>query len=310
MQDDTTNTDLPAGAVLAGVDGSDNALTAVRWAAAEAASRRAPLVLLHAAPYLDADAGPRELRHARGVLGRALGEAEHYLDKDQVRTEFVAGEPVRTLAEASAGAALLALGLTGTGGLDEILLGSTTLALSGRARCPLVGVRQWPTPVGDDGAGFVLLGLSSVHADADAVEMAFELADRRKRDLVVLHARHGSGQAPGTYDDHAPARQQIMLAWDLRGWRHRYNKVAVRYELPDGQPATELLRYSGRADAVVVGSRKRGPAARALLGSTGRTILRYSPVPAIVIGPEAALYRQPALPPASAGDPHALSNLW
>jgi nucleotide-binding universal stress UspA family protein len=310
MSEHTRHTELPAGAVLAGVDGSTNALAAARWAAAEAASRRAPLVLLHAAPYLDADAGPRQLRHARGVLGRALGEAEHYLDRDQVRTEFVAGEPVQTLTEVSAGAALLALGLTGTGGLDEILLGSTTLALSGRVRCPLVGVRQWPIPAAEEGPGFVLLGLSSVQADADAVETAFELADRRNRDLVVLHARHRSGVAPATYDDHAPERQQDMLAWDLRGWRHRYNKVTVRYELPDGQPANELLRHAAGAEVVVVGSRKRGPAARALLGSTGRTILRYSPVPAIVIGPEAAVHRQPAIPPAGAGDPHALSNLW
>ena len=310
MHDQTTHIDLPAGSVLAGVDGSAYALAAVRWAAAEAASRRAPLVLLHAVPYLDADVGGRQPRHARGVLGRALGEAERYLDKAQVRTEFVTGEPVQSLTEASAGAALLALGLTGTGGLDEILLGSTTLALSGRVRCPLVGVRHWPAPMAADRAGFVLLGLSSVHADADAVETAFELADRWKRELVVLHARRGRGEAPGTYDDHEPAGQQGMLEWDLRGWRHRYHKVAVRYELPDGQPATELLRCAGRAEVVVVGSRKRGPAARALLGSTGRTILRYSAAPAIVIGPEATLYRQPAMPPADAGDPHALSNLW
>ncbi|GAA5149718.1 hypothetical protein GCM10023321_14040 [Pseudonocardia eucalypti] len=72
---------------------------------------------------------------------------------------------------------------TGAGGSAEILLGSTTLAVSGQARCPVVGVRRWP--LGTE-AGPVVLGVSSVPADAVAIEVAFDLANRRGRPLVVV----------------------------------------------------------------------------------------------------------------------------
>ena len=44
--------DPPAREVVVGVDGTESALSAVRWAAQEAERRQAPLRILHAAPYL------------------------------------------------------------------------------------------------------------------------------------------------------------------------------------------------------------------------------------------------------------------
>ncbi|WP_445189156.1 universal stress protein [Pseudonocardia sp. Cha107L01] len=291
--DHSTNPTIPTDAVLVGVDGSAHALAAVRWAAAEAASRGAPLALVHAAPYLDVRARPTpQVRHATGVLARARTEAERYIDRAAVRTDLETGEPARTLSDLSARAALLVLGLTGTGGIDEILLGSTTTTLSGHVRCPLVGVRRWPLPAERD--RFVLLGLDSVEAEADAIEVAFDLARRRARELLVLHARFG---APGTHDlpnDRAVRRERNLLAWNLRVWRHRYPDVRVSYALPAGLASSELLKRSAHAEAIVVGSRKRHPAARVLLGSTSGTLLRYSPVPVIVIGLDAAVRWRPA----------------
>src|SRR3954468_8241621 len=44
--------DPPPRALLVGVDGSDCALAAVRWAAEEAQRRDVPLRIVHAAPYV------------------------------------------------------------------------------------------------------------------------------------------------------------------------------------------------------------------------------------------------------------------
>jgi nucleotide-binding universal stress UspA family protein len=296
--DDNAKDTTPMDAVLVGTDGSPHALAAVRWASAEAASRGAPLVLAHVADYLDADGGPpAQARRARGVMSRSLHETREILDPDRVQTKVVAGDPLNTLVELSEPAALLVLGLTGTGGMDEVLLGSTTLALSGRARCPLVGVREWPRPASDD--RFVLVGLDSVAGEESVLDVAFDMARRSGCAVLLLHARSG-----------VPFHSHHTLAGTLAPWRSRYPDVEVRYEQPAGMPSTELLGRADRAEAVVLGSRKRGPAARALLGSTGRTLLRYSHAPTIVVGPE-ALVRPPVTPmPDDARDPHALSNLW
>ena len=58
-------TEVPDGAVLVGVDGSDHSLAALRWAADEAVSRRTVLAIAHAAPDPLPAAGPSiGLEHA------------------------------------------------------------------------------------------------------------------------------------------------------------------------------------------------------------------------------------------------------
>jgi nucleotide-binding universal stress UspA family protein len=310
-----TGTDVPPNAVLAGVNSSPHALAAARWAAVEATSRRAELVLIHAAPHLDAHPAAAESRRAHAVLTRARTAAQEYLPRDRVHTLLLAEDPAEALIRLSAHSPLLVLGLTGDGGLDEVLLGSTSLTVSGRARCPLVGVRDWPVRARGSGANQVVVGVSSVRADVDALDVAFDLAHRRACDLLVVHSTRHAPDAI-SFGEYGARRETNRLAWQLRGWRHRYRTVDVSYQVCTGAPSAELLRHAHQAEAIVVGSRKRGPAARALLGSTSRTVLRYSSVPTVVIGPQASVSATPCSPggagglPHQAADPHALSNLW
>ncbi|MBO0850617.1 MAG: universal stress protein [Pseudonocardia sp.] len=289
---------VPRGAVLVGVDGSDHSLAAVRWAAEEAGSRRAPLVIMHAAPRVRALATERSgaYGHAHALLTQAEAEATAHgvATADHV---VVADGAVPALVHASQRAALVVLGATGSGGAGEIVLGSTLLAVSGQTRCPVVGVRRWPLEPSVQRA--VVVGVASVRADEPAVEIAFDLARRRCRRLVVVHTR--SLSAAGLPDE-------------LAAWRGRYPEVDVSYRFPCTQPATALLELAARAEAVVTGSRHRGPAARALLGSTSRTVLRYSPAPVVVTGrgPVETTEAEPSTSrmPAPESDPHDRAQLW
>jgi nucleotide-binding universal stress UspA family protein len=297
----STRPEVPDGAVLVGVDGSDRSLAAVRWAADEAVSRQAPLVLVHASPYLTPEA-TAESGHAWAVFARAEAEAADHAVGPAGQV-VVAEAAVPALVRLSERAALVVLGATGSGGLDEVVLGSTLLGVSGEACSPVVGVRQWPLPSAAERV--VVLGLDSVAAAAAAVDVAFDLARRRCRRLVVVHAHAVAAVSTGS----ARPGECAGLPDDLAVWRRRYPDVDVSYRFPRGRPATALLELAGQAEAVVTGSRRRGPAARALLGSTSRMVLRYSPAPVIVTGRR---METPAVgwPPDLGADPHERSQPW
>ncbi|WP_156994407.1 universal stress protein [Pseudonocardia acaciae] len=306
MNEQPMSTEIPDGAVMVGVDGSEHALAAVRWAAEEAASRRGVLAIAHAAPNPRPAAGPPVgIGHARSIISQANAEASGQAGAIRVSPVVLAGDPVPALTSASASAALLVLGMTGSGGLDDILLGSTTLQVSGQARCPVVGVRRWPPTRRPD--PLVVLGLSTLPADAPAVEVAFELANRRGWELAVVHTHH---PGPGGNDRHHGGRQ--ALADHLAGWSRRYPAVTVGWRFPSGPPEKALLELGGRAEVIVTGSRRRGPAARALLGSTSRAVLRHSPAPVIVAGPDSVTAPPdgPWYVTEAPRDPHALGQLW
>src|SRR5262249_46909803 len=87
----------------------------------------------------------------------------------------------------------------------------------------------------------------------------------------------------GEHQDHA--RPRAELERELAPWRDRFPEVRVEYRFPTGIASTALLRGTDGVAAIVTGTRRRGPLARALLGSTSRAVLRYSPVPVIVTNP-------------------------
>ncbi|WP_028927937.1 universal stress protein [Pseudonocardia acaciae] len=297
MNTQSISTQVPDGAVLVGVDGSDHALAAVRWAAEEAVSRGTVLAIAHTAP-------PTGGGHARAIVSQARAAASQ-ASAARVSSVVLAGSPVPALTSASEPAALLVLGMTGSGGLGDILLGSTTLEVSGQARCPVVGVRRWPPARRPDPV--VALGLGALPADAAAVQTAFDLADRRAWRLTVVHTHH-----PGLPDEDRNERDRKALAGQLAGWSRRYPDVTIGWRLCTGPPEKALLELASRAEVVVTGTRRRGPAARALLGSTSRAVLRYSPAPVIVAGPD-SLATAPDTPWYATDvpdDPHAHSQLW
>lgn len=121
-------------AVAVGFDGSPDAASALRWAAALAVRTGAELRVVHAVGLLE-HAGLAEGPAREAALALA---AEAGLDPARVRWRRVDGEPASVLVrEAEQGAELLVVGTRGFWGHPGTL-GSTSLELAERAPVPLV----------------------------------------------------------------------------------------------------------------------------------------------------------------------------
>jgi nucleotide-binding universal stress UspA family protein len=136
--------------VVAGVDGSDESIQALRWAALEARLHGAQLLAVHAAtqmmPFgsiyplqrpvavLDSSSAERVLEDAVGKLEADLGEQVH------VEQLIVSGSAGRVLRDVSYEHDLLVVGRRGRGAVSRWLLGSTSTYCVGHVTCPVVVV--------------------------------------------------------------------------------------------------------------------------------------------------------------------------
>ncbi len=137
--------------IVVGVDGSEHSLEALRWAAAEARLRHAPLRVVGAfttplmsTGYEVAAPDPDDLRAAsETMLGAAVDAvaAAGLLDGIEVSSEALEGHPGERLIALSEEADLLVVGSRGHGGFLGLLLGSVTTYCVNHARCPVVVVR-------------------------------------------------------------------------------------------------------------------------------------------------------------------------
>ncbi|WP_018640328.1 universal stress protein [Parafrankia elaeagni] len=131
--------------IVVGVDGSGPSQAAVRWAAAQAAARSAPLHLVHAYRINLAPSGvplddyfyPTLRRDAERLLADVVtAEIDDEADID-VRQAAVDDSASRALLHASQDAQLLVVGTRGRGGFAELLLGSTAHQCVLHAACPV-----------------------------------------------------------------------------------------------------------------------------------------------------------------------------
>jgi nucleotide-binding universal stress UspA family protein len=145
-----------AGRIVVGIDDTEHAAAALRWAVAEAELRNATVEAVHAWSYVPipapADAGMVPLAWSESTeLRDAAQEAAERLAHDRVRdvvgddarvrVSVVEGDPAGALVGAAEGADLLVVGNRGRGGMAQTLLGSTSARVSDVAPCPVVVVR-------------------------------------------------------------------------------------------------------------------------------------------------------------------------
>ena len=286
-------------AVVAGVDGSECGLQAVRWAAAEADRRHLPLRLVaaHAWPAgrLVGDPGlgvdPRAvLRDV--VLGHLATAAEAALSvapQLEVDRVDVTGYAVPVLQGESAHAELVVLGDLGLGGFTGLLIGSVAVALAAHAACPVVVVRgpepDYRTPLAEP----VVVGVDGSPTSEAAVAFAFEAASLRGVPLVAVHAWRDMvvdpTMAPLLDWDALESDEREVLAERMAGWTEKYPDVPVRRLVVRQRAARALVEESGRAQLIVVGSRGRGGVQGMLLGSVSQALLHHAHCPVAVVRP-------------------------
>jgi nucleotide-binding universal stress UspA family protein len=285
-------------AVVAGVDGSECGLQAVRWAAAEASRRHLPLRLVaaHAWPSgglvgdpglgVDYRAVLRDV--VVGHLAAAGAEALQAAPGLEVEQVEVTGYPEPVLQAESARAEMVVLGDRGLGGFTGLLIGSVAVAVTARASCPVVVVRG-PEPDRTPQLEPVVVGVDGSPTSEAAVAFAFEEASLRHVPLVAVHVWRDllvdPTMAPLLDWDAIEADEREVLAERLAGWSQKYPDVSVRRLVVRDRPAGALVEESGRAQLVVVGSRGRGGFQGLLLGSVSQALLHHAHCPVAVVRP-------------------------
>ena len=289
--------------VVVGVDGSEQATTAVRWATREAARRGAALRVVHAWVWplyrisLDAPPGAPPGAGLRAVAEQVLADAVRAAretdSRVEVDTDLVVGEPAAALLRAAETAGLLVVGNRGVGGFGGLLLGSTGVSASARAACPVVVVRgDVDRGVSDGGTAPVVVGVDGTASliEEDAVlSAAVEQAVSRRAPLLLVHAwtaplhrrRLEAGGYSAAAEEGIAAGREILRRAEERVQRE-HPALTVRCRIGARSAGAELVDASHEARLLVVGSSGAGPFTGLLLGSTTHAVIHHAACPVLV----------------------------
>lgn len=280
--------------VVAGVDGSESATNALRWAVREARRHHAPLRIVHgSSPVLDYGTGftrvpadyEWEHERARKILAdaEAVARAEAGDTALDISTERTDSAAIPSLLELSKNARMIVVGTRGLGVIRRGLLGSVSSAVAGHAHCPVAVIHETTTEATESGP--VVVGVDGSRCSEAAVEFAFEEAACRGAVLVAVHAWADTSEyvAPGVdWPAMAPA-ERAVLAESLAGFQERYPDVDVERILVRDRPTWNLFEQSKNAQLLVVGSHGRGGFAGMLLGSTSQALLHSVQCPIVIV---------------------------
>lgn len=261
-------------AIVAGVDGSEQATGVVDYAAAEATLRGLPLVLVSAHPIHGESATHTSLT----ALLRRVCTVWPTLP---ATAHNVTGELADHLIDSSRSASLMVVGRDRSGAVASVVAAHT--------HCPTVVLPPEPQAAATDP---VLLGLGLSADDEPAIAFGFAEAARRQVPLLAVHVWSGipatavGAISPFAYNLHqAQTAADGMLARALTGWADKYPEVPVqRMALYDVNPAQTLLDASELAGLVVVGAHRRSLGGSHLIGGVTRTLIVRSTRPVVVIG--------------------------
>jgi nucleotide-binding universal stress UspA family protein len=286
--------------VMVGVDGSDDALRAVRWGADEAARLGVPLRLVTAFAWDDRSAGPaieRRFREAlrqtaEGHIAAAAAAAREAVPGVAVERQVAAGSPIEVLGSESRYAQLLVLGDRGLSRVEGLLAGSVAVAVAARGACPVVVVRDGAQDVRAVTAGPVVVGVDGSSTSEAATEFAFEAAAARRVPLVAVHTWWDLVAGPALAAlldlDAIELEERRRLSQRLAGWSEKYPEVRVEQSVSRGHPAQVLIQLSARAQLLVVGSRGRGELAGLVLGSVSNAVVHRARCPVAVVRPRSS----------------------
>jgi nucleotide-binding universal stress UspA family protein len=280
-----------------GFDGSEQARDALALGAALAASDGELIVCcVHRFGTLAARVEPSapDLDHVQAE--HCLEEASRLLDGAPPVTPLliagVSGAPALAHTAEQQHADLLVLGSSHRGAVGRVLVGSVTEEALHGAPCPLavapVGFHRSPK--------LARLGEIAVAYDdglqaATALGVAGELASQTGAHLQVFAIANTAtpmvvgSTADLAYSATVDSRVQMAehdLAAAVASLPHG---LTVTSEVRRGLPAEEILRISQGVDLLLLGSRRRGPLRRMVLGSVGDAVVRSAQCPVLIVPP-------------------------
>ena len=225
-----------AKSVVVGINGSQAAVNAAKWAIDEALSRQMPLRLVYVIPRRAAQIGSApssewELERAEMALSKAdcavQSVAKSAGNPVEVETAVLSGDPAQVLINESQDAALVCVGTSRRVWASDGLLGPTAAALVARAQSPVAIIRTNP-----DGSptelGVIAVVLNDEPDNDEVVHQAMEEGRRR----------------------HATVRQ---IDRRLNSWVRRYPDVHVQ-TVAAGTGVKSGEKQSNAIELAVVGS--------------------------------------------------------
>ncbi|GKQ35598.1 universal stress protein [Streptomyces sp. A012304] len=285
------------GPITVGVDGTDESLAALAWAAREAVRRDLALRLVRAWRFQSAAAAEVADRDAqegwvRDSVRQAVAQLAERHPGLPVTTDVLEGDPVGTLAAAAADAEMLVLGSRGHGAVVGFLLGSVGQQVIAEAARPVVLVRAGDKPSDEVAGHEIVVGQQGGPEDsAPALRFAFETAAARGASVRAVRA----WTLPPVFS-YSPASLRLLdeagglepyekkaLTAALQPWRERFPDVPVVEHVEIGSAGQVLLSVSGRAQLMVVGRRAHRTAVGARIGSVAHGVLHHAECPVAVV---------------------------
>ena len=284
-----------AGRIVVGMDGSDGSLKAAKWSVGEAKLRGRGITLANALMPLTASSAfgipvPPGLDLIDDMRNGAIEELTRVaadLDCNDVQVRVEIGTPSALLLTASDTAELLVLGSRGRGGFTALLLGSVGSQVTSHASCPVIVMRDNPRA----GAQEIVVGLDGSPHSVAALDFAFDEASRHGFTVVAVHAWDvpsfdliitTDGPVPLPME-HVADDEVRLVAEVLAGYAEQYPDVEVTERLVRAPAVQALLDSATNAVMIVLGTRGRGAALGALLGSTSNGVLHKAKVPVAII---------------------------
>ena len=278
--------------LLVAVDGSEANRPALDWAIGEAERSASPLsiVVIAEAWQVPGQTPPdvSETEFIQPIVDRALEAARARLGDDQVDTVVAQGPPLSVLVEMAEKHSGLVVGRRGMGAIRRVLIGSTSIAVAGRASVPVTIV-----PDGWDGDGAadrpVLIGLDMEEEHDAALRYAFTAAHERGVSLQVLQG----WRLPPMIGDMAGAEVAYYGEWQevclnaLTVYVERMGKefpdVDVQVTQSVGHPVDLLVEGAENAQMLVLGRDPKERWTGFALGSVARSVLPHCDVPVTVV---------------------------
>ncbi|MEV4927781.1 universal stress protein [Streptomyces roseoverticillatus] len=282
--------------VVVGVDGSDGSLAALDWAVEEAARFRLPLRVVYASlweryegavPSLTSER-PAEKVAAQHIIASSEQRAGQLFPDLQVNGVTVPDDAVDALVEESRDAAALVTGSSGRGAVRGLLLGSVSLAVAGRADCPVVVVRGEEHNI-KGMSNRVVVGVGEADEAATAVRFALREAEARGCELQAVRAWRSPGQPtdPLSVLDSAAreyaAQAAAVLDEVLEEAMAAYPDVSVTRTVVEGPAHRVLLGPAADADLLVLGATRRQGRLGLQLGRVSHTALHRASCPVAVV---------------------------
>lgn len=295
------------GQIIVGMDGSEGAAAALRWALREADLHGWATTAVLAWTYLDQHPTAPGARFdpaygdddARGALDAAIVSAIGNESAGRVDRKVICDLPAPALLSASEGAELLVVGSRGLGGFKSLLLGSVSEQCLHHATCPVAIVRPTDTSAadkdeitqGDQATAAeerIVVGVDGSPTAQRGLRWALDEARARHAALDAVYAWRspivGVGPAAIPLDTEAiEADAQRILdkaidAEDTTGLPRPVRRVVLMGS------ATEVVLHTAKgADLVVMGSRGLGGFKGLLLGSVSHQVARHASCPVVVI---------------------------